>query len=135
MDNEYLYMEGDEITALYFLRSGKCAYVLPKYENQKYVDVQPGSDFGMEDIVGSIIKHEEVQEDWISHKDKLIRQFTVVGDTELKAEVLLLSINDLNRMQQEFMEAYEEMFMLSYKRLEGLLKHKITCFKKCEKLL
>jgi hypothetical protein len=59
MENEYLYMEGDEITAIYFLKAGKCAYVLPKYENSRYIDVGPGLDFGMEDIVGSIIKQDE----------------------------------------------------------------------------
>jgi hypothetical protein len=59
MDNEYLYFEGDEIHCIYFLKSGKCGYVLPKFENTKYISVVPGTDFGMEDIVGSIIRSKE----------------------------------------------------------------------------
>ena len=74
MDNEYLFFEGDEITAMYFLKAGYLGFVLPKYENAKYMTVSSGVDFGMEDIVGSIIKNEEnIQDDWISHKDTLIR--------------------------------------------------------------
>lgn len=59
MEREYLYFEGDEINAMYFLKTGNCGYVLPKYENSKYIDIVPGTDFGMEDIVGSIIKNED----------------------------------------------------------------------------
>lgn len=132
MDNEYLYFEGDEITAIYFLKTGNCGYVLPKFENAKYIDIQPGMDFGMEDIVGSIIKSEEnIQDEWISHKDQLIRQFTVLGNNE-SSLLLMLSINDLHRMQLEFVESYEQLFLHSYKRLEGALKHKIESVNKCE---
>lgn len=35
-------------------------------------------------------------------------------------------------MQLEFIEAYEQLFLQSYKRLEGALKHKIDSIQKCE---
>ena len=55
---------------MYFHKLGTCAFVLPKYENAKYIQTKEGSEFGMEDLVGSIIKCEEnIQDDWISRKE------------------------------------------------------------------
>lgn len=34
---EYIYYEGDEITKIYFIKNGHCFYVLPKYQNSKYI--------------------------------------------------------------------------------------------------
>jgi hypothetical protein len=63
----------------------------------------------MEDIVGSIIKNDDIdQDEWISRKDKMIRQFTLMV-TE-KATLLLFSVHDLNKMQVEFLELYESLF-------------------------
>lgn len=40
--------------------------MLPKYENVKYINVKVGNNFGIEDIIGSIIKNEEIdQDDWM----------------------------------------------------------------------
>jgi hypothetical protein len=93
--------------------------VLPKYENVKYVNISVGNNFGIEDIVGSIIKNEEIdQDEWMQHKDKIMRQFTVQGTKlpneegnleekeEGKSMLLSLSVNDVNRMQLEFNEIY-----------------------------
>jgi hypothetical protein len=85
----------------------------------------------MEDLVGSIIRNEEdIQDDWISHKDQLIRQFTVMCDSK-RATLLSLTMGDVHRMQLEFVEIYEQLFLSSYKKLEGALKHKIGAIKKC----
>ena len=98
MENEYQYFEGDEITSVYFLKEGTCTFVLPKYDNSKYIKVKSGSEFGMEDLVGSIIRNEEnIQDDWISHKDQLIRQFTVQCSSD-RASLLSLTLGDLHRM-------------------------------------
>lgn len=86
-NNEYLYFEGDEILSIFFLKNGNCGFVLPKYENVKYIDIKIGSNFGIEDIVGSIISNEEIEQDeWIQHKDKIMRQFTVQGNALPKEE-------------------------------------------------
>ena len=45
---------------------------------------------------------------WISHKDILQRQFSVMAVNE--AEALTLQLSDLNRMKSEFVEAYEKLF-------------------------
>ena len=36
---EYVVYEGDEIQKIFFLRSGQCHYVLPKYQNSKYITI------------------------------------------------------------------------------------------------
>ena len=36
---EYVFYEGDEIQKIFFLRSGLCHYVLPKYQNSKYITI------------------------------------------------------------------------------------------------
>jgi hypothetical protein len=61
--------------------------VLPKYENVKYINIKIGNNFGIEDIVGSIISNDEIEQDeWMQHKDKIMRQFTVQGNTIPKDE-------------------------------------------------
>jgi nanoRNase/pAp phosphatase (c-di-AMP/oligoRNAs hydrolase) len=59
----------------------------------------------------------------------------VVGDNEQssKSTIMMLSINDLNRMQVEFSEVYENMFDESYKRLEVALKEKLNAMQECSK--
>lgn len=107
-ENEHIYFEGDEIAGIYFLMQGSCGFVLPKHKNAKYITIKPGSQFGIIDIVGCILQleHDE-QEDVLDKKSLLRRQFTVMSDTG--SEQLMLSINDLNRMRNEFLENYEEM--------------------------
>jgi hypothetical protein len=134
LESEIIYFEGDIIQYLFFMKEGSCAFVLPKYENAKYINVTVGYHFGMEDLVGSIIKNNDIhQDDWMSNKDKLIRQFTVIGDDEQnsKSTIMMLCINDLNRMQVEFSEVYENMFDESYKRLEVALKEKLNAMQDC----
>ena len=55
-DNENVYMEGDAVTSIYFLNQGECGLVLPKYMSAKYITFSAGSDFGMVDIVGSMLQ-------------------------------------------------------------------------------
>ena len=35
--SEYVYYEGDPIFEIYFVKSGTCSYVLPKYTNQPFI--------------------------------------------------------------------------------------------------
>ena len=115
------------------MKSGTCSFVLPKYENAKYINVSLGYHFGMEDLVQSVISNEEIsQSDWIAHKEKLVRSFTVIGDDMLgKSTIMLLSATDLNRMQVEFQDVYANMFDESYKRLEAALNEKLKAMKTC----
>ena len=47
-------------------------------------------------------------------------------------ELLLLSLNDLNRMQQEFLEAYTKLLEVAYVRLEYVLLIKLDCINHCK---
>ena len=83
-----------------------------------------GNNFGIEDIVGSIIKNENVtKEDWMCHKGKLLRQFTVLGEDD-RQTYLVLSILDINRMQLEFLEVYTQLFDQGFKILDRALVRK-----------
>lgn len=115
---------------MYFMKDGNCGMVLPRHSNIKYIDIRPGNFFGIIDIVGSMLSIEATQmENWIEYKEKLKRQFTAQahGQTEL----LNLSIEDLNRMQREFSDSYEELFNCAYSRLNRAHKIKLLAIKFC----
>lgn len=105
------------------MKAGACAFVLPKYDNAKYINISLGYHFGMEDLVHSVINNDSIkQNDWISHKERLTRAFTVVGDeNDGKSQIMCLDIQDLYRMQVEFSDVYETMFNDCYIRLEKAL--------------
>ena len=118
---------------MYFMKKGYCNFVLPKFDNAKYLHISQGSNFGMEDIVGSIIKNDDIdQDDWISRKDKMIRQFTIISSEQ--STLLLFSVHDLNKMQVEFLELYESLFKESYIRLESILLIKLKSMNKCQNI-
>ena len=48
-----------------------------------------------------------------------------------KSENMLLSLGDLYRMKQEFLEAYEKLFNDSYSRLRRALTLKLKAMKIC----
>lgn len=48
-----------------------------------------------------------------------------------ESEVLCLSVQDLNRMKQEFLEAYEKLFSDAYNRLRRSLTLKLKAMKIC----
>ena len=37
------------------MHNGECGYVIPKYDNIKYIDIPEGSHFGIIDIIGCIL--------------------------------------------------------------------------------
>jgi hypothetical protein len=53
-ENQYLYLEGEDIRHFYFLLKGEASFVLPSYENTPYIKVTEGGHLGIIDIVGSI---------------------------------------------------------------------------------
>lgn len=129
-ENQYVFFEGDDVSNIYFLIKGKCGFVLPKFKNTTYIEISIGNHFGIIDIVGSILKTKFELDTWFSHKDILQRQFTVMSLKE--SEALILSISDLFRMKQEFLEAYEKMFNDSYIRLRRALTLKLKAMKICQ---
>lgn len=52
-DNQYIFLENEGVNEIFFLVSGKASFVLPRFNNLKYININVGSHFGMIDIVGS----------------------------------------------------------------------------------
>jgi hypothetical protein len=38
---------------IFFLIDGLASFVLPSYDNTRYIDIEVGDNFGMTDIIGS----------------------------------------------------------------------------------
>jgi len=41
-DKQYIFQEGDDVTNLYFMITGNAAFVLPSFDNTKYIDIEVG---------------------------------------------------------------------------------------------
>lgn len=54
---QYIYREGDEVDNVFFLIKGTASFVLPKYENTRYINLNIGDHFGIIDIIGSQQKY------------------------------------------------------------------------------
>lgn len=70
---DYIFFEGDDVTNIYFLSSGKAGFVLPKYRNTTYIGVDEGDHFGIIDIIASILDTNYDLEQWYGHLDVLHR--------------------------------------------------------------
>jgi hypothetical protein len=105
-DNDYVFFEGDDIDQIYFLKQGQCFFVLPKYNNYQYIEIDKGQQFGVIDIIACTLQHDDFDiENWIARKDLLHRQFTVLSYGQ--STMLTLSIMDFNRMKCEFLETHD----------------------------
>lgn len=67
---EYIYFDGDEVTCIYFLKSGACGFVLPRYSNIQYIEVTIGSTFGIIDIIGNMLLDQKNDGEFILEKHK-----------------------------------------------------------------
>ena len=52
---------------------GKAGFVLPKYQNTTFIDIEIGDHFGVIDIIGSVLHAKIELDNWMMHKDKLQR--------------------------------------------------------------
>jgi CRP-like cAMP-binding protein len=96
---QYIYREEDDVENIYFLIKGTAGFVLPLYDNAKYVNINVGDHFGVIDIIGCQPKDLDISlvdwiiHSWINYKSRLRRQFTVMASHAV--EVLTVSIPDL----------------------------------------
>jgi CRP-like cAMP-binding protein len=131
VQKQYIYQEGDDVHSIFFLIKGMANMVLPSYENACYVNINKGNHFGIMDIIGSIVTNNELDfSGWFQRKELVHRQFTVLATKDI--ECLTLSIQDLNRMKQEFFETYELMFDQQLIRLKTIWKIKLNAMKQCK---
>ena len=57
--------------------SGSASYILPSFNNTRYIDINVGDHFGIDDIIGSIKVKNINENEWYNNLTKLQRQFTV----------------------------------------------------------
>eukprot|EP00347_Sterkiella_histriomuscorum_P023005 403336321 len=123
-EQEYIFKEGDEIKEIYFLVNGHAAYVLPRFDDTIYIQIERGNHFGVIDLV--------YDEDLVDYKISLRRKsqkpveiyriFTVLALVD--CELLILTIQDLNKMKTEFPEQFDMLFSNSLKILKKAMKLK-----------
>lgn len=128
-ERQYLFLEGDEVTHMSFLVSGKAGFVLPKYDNAKYININVGDHFGFIDVISSIKEHDLDKEDWISSRNLIKREFTIIAETE--TEVLNLNITDVHKMKIEFYDCYEKLFDASSRVIARAIMCKLKAVSCC----
>jgi CRP-like cAMP-binding protein len=129
---EYIYKEGEDIKEIFFLVNGIAGYVLPRFENTVYIKIEAGDHFGHVDLVldQEILAMTSINLRQRSQKH-LTRKFTV--QALLDCELLMLLIEDIEKMKIEFPDVFDELFMNSYRRLRKELEIKIQAIQQCEK--
>jgi hypothetical protein len=83
------------------------------------------------DIIGSTQEENIDTNEWYSRKQILKRQFTIQAKGD--SEVLVLPILNLYQMQQEFIDAYDELFDRGIKRLRKAWVLKLETITACRK--
>lgn len=61
-EQEYIYKEGEKIVEMYFIVEGSVQFVLPRYNNTSYVEVDMGFHFGHEDLLGVRSANESLEQ-------------------------------------------------------------------------
>lgn len=161
--DEVIYYEGDELQHVYFLKSGQCKYVLPKYANTPYIQIVDHSCFGLIDIIvalmekaGTRISQEGImavldpEEDPDNEENKsaqtandtkfifssetdLRRSFTVRSFKDGPAELLSIGKQDLLRMKIEFRTNFKEFFLSGVSELEKMITVKMYAMELCDR--
>lgn len=108
-ESEYIFKECEEIIEMYFLVAGTVGYVLPRYNNAIYEEIQVGNHFGHFDIFAfRTITEKLVYNNPSKKKPVLLRKFTNMAVKN--CELLTLGIKELDKMRVEFPDVYDELF-------------------------
>jgi CRP-like cAMP-binding protein len=78
-DDQYIYLEGDDVKHIYFLIDGVASFVLPSFDNTRYINIEVGDHFGVIDIMGCAKAQDFEMSEWYSKKRMLKRQFSVAA--------------------------------------------------------
>jgi len=97
--DQFILKEGDDITNIFFMNKGTAHFVLPIFNNQKYISVDDGDHFGLIDIIGSQfeIENDNNLDNWYNNRHELRRHFTIQTSTDT-ADTLSLHIEDVYKM-------------------------------------
>ena len=105
--------------------------MLPRYRNTPYISIGVGNHFGVIDIVGSAQTQDIEMEDWYKKRSLLSRQFSVAALEGKGSEVLILNINNLHQMENDFMDCFSDLFDSSIRRLRKAWLVKLEAMKEC----
>ena len=53
--NEIIYYENDDLNEIFFLKSGSCNYVLPRFGNTPFIKIVECTCFGLVDFVAALV--------------------------------------------------------------------------------
>jgi hypothetical protein len=116
---------------VYFLTKGTAAYVFPRFDNKPYRLIERGDVFGHIDFA--------IKEDMVSFelskakrlkRKNIVRRFTVLGMEN--SELLILTMDELEKMRLEFPEHYVDLFDGANNKLQKELLLKFEIVKKEE---
>ena len=77
-----IFTDIDEVTSMYVLTKGNASFVIPQYDKLEYIKINQGNYFGVECIVGSMIKANKGLTNlhsWLENKQCLVRQFSAMA--------------------------------------------------------
>jgi hypothetical protein len=52
-ENQFFFLDNENVSEVFFLIKGRASFVLPRYKNTPYIKIKEGNHFGIIDIVGS----------------------------------------------------------------------------------
>ncbi|CDW88827.1 cation channel family protein [Stylonychia lemnae] len=133
-EQDYIFKEGDDIKEIYFLEKGVAGYVLPRFDNTIYIQVDKGDHFGELDLVyDPMILDDQINIKKKTQKNKdIFRRFSI--QAVINCELLILTIDDIDKMKLEFPEVFDDLFNNSIKRLEKVHKLKMDAIEQCDKI-
>lgn len=110
---------------------GTAAYVLPRFDNKPYRIVESGEHFGHIDfsISDEMAKFDLSKTKRLRRKN-MVRRFTVQALDN--CEMLILTIDELEKMRLEFPDIYADLFKGAYERLQRELILKLDIIRKEE---
>ena len=130
-EQELIYREGDDITEskliltfnyllfylVYFLIHGIAGFVIPELDNTVFIKIEEGDHFGHTDIVQDnfFIEYQMSTKKKVLRNRDIIRRFTV--QAIVSCELLILTIDDLERIKADFPDVFTELFETSFERL------------------
>ena len=104
------------------------AYVIPRFDNKPYILIEAGEYFGHVDIaITADIIEKDLAWQKRNFRKYMVRKFTVRA--LVNCEMLILTIEELQKMKMEFPEYYDEFFEGENQRLKQELLLKYNCFK------
>ena len=102
---------------MYFCVHGMLGYVLTRFNNIIYIEIDNGDHFGHTDMIqnkNSMKRSDIMAKGKILAGKDLIRLFSV--QALAKSDLLIIAMTDLEKMKIEFLDTFIEMFTTAYYR-------------------